>query len=100
MTSGAWILTLISMTPFCAAAQQAGVPTEWDIQKLAEGIAARSARVLPLVEQIHPREWTAKGAPDTYIQQSDSARSQIQSLKISTDNLAREPGRLTAALDA
>src|SRR5437868_4883923 len=99
MTGGVRILTLISIAPLCAAAQQAGVPTEWDVQKLAEGIAARSGRVLPLVEQIHSKEWTAKGAPDTYIQQSDSARSQIQSLKISTGNLAREPGRLTAALD-
>ena len=94
------ILTIfISMLPVCAIAQQAGVPTEWDVQKLVEAIAAQSGRLQPMVEEVHPREWIAAGAPEAYIQQWDSARSQAGSLKLSANNLVREPARLTAALD-
>jgi uncharacterized membrane protein YccC len=99
MTSRVHILALVSMLPLCAAAQEAGVPTEWDVQKLVEGIAAQSGRVLPLIEQIRPKEWVARGASDTYVQQWDSAHSQAASLKLSSENLVREPARLSAALD-
>ena len=99
MRSRVQILALVSMLPLCAAAQDAGVPTEWDVQKLVGVIAAQSGRVLPLIEQIRPKEWIARGASDTYVQQWDSAHSQAASLKLSSDNLVREPARLTAALD-
>ena len=94
------ILALISMLPLCGAAQQAGVPTEWDVQKLVQEMAAQSGRMLPLIEQIRPKEWVTRGASDTYVQQWDAAHSQAASLKLSVDNLVREPARLTAALDS
>src|SRR6185436_19604794 len=93
------ILSLISVFPVCAMAQQAGVPTEWDVQNLVVAIAAQSARVQPMVAEVHPREWIAAGAPEAYVQQWDSARAQAGALKLSADNLVREPARLTAALD-
>jgi hypothetical protein len=93
------MLALASLAPFCALAQQAGVPTEWDVQKLVRDVAAQSARLQPLVDQIRAKEWVSKGAADTYVQQWDSARSQAQTVKLSADNLVREPERLTAALD-
>src|SRR6266849_4475483 len=99
MESRVGILALVSMLPLCAAAQQAGVPTEWDVQKLVEGIASQAGRLLPLIEQIRPKEGVARGASDTYVKQWDAAHSQAASLKLSSDNLVREPARLTAALD-
>src|SRR5262245_54170238 len=98
MKSGLGLLAL-AIPPLCAGAQQAGIPTEWDVQKLVQSIASQSARVQPLVDQIRPKDWVAAGASDTYVQQWSSARSQAESLKISSDNLVREPARLTAALD-
>ena len=93
------ILAMASIAPLCSLAQQAGVPTDWDIQKLVTAIAEQSARIQPLVEQIRPKEWVAKGASDTYVQQWDSAHAQAQTVKLSADNLVREPQRLSAALD-
>lgn len=93
------IRALLSILPLCAAAQQAGVPTEWDVQKLVEGIAKQSGGVQPLIEQVNPKQWLASGASDTYVQQWDSARSQAAALRLSSENLVREPARLTAALD-
>ena len=92
-------VALVSMLPFCAAAQQAGVPTEWDVQKLVAAIASQSARLQPLVEEIHPKDWVARGASDTYLQQWSSAQAQAASVKLSSDNLVQDPARLSAALD-
>jgi D-hexose-6-phosphate mutarotase len=51
------------------------------------------------VDQIHPKEWVSKGAPAAYIQQWDSAHTQTDSLRLSSENLLQQPERLTAALD-
>ena len=93
------ILAVFYVAPLCALAQQPGVPTDWDVQKLVIAIAEQSARIQPLVEQIRPKEWVAKGASDTYVQQWDSAHAQAKTVKLSADNLVREPERLSAALD-
>jgi hypothetical protein len=93
------ILALASLATWSARAQQPGVPTDWDVQKLVQDVAAQSARLLPLVDQIHPKGWAAGGATDAYAQQWDSAHSQAQAVKLSADNLVREPERLPAALD-
>ena len=93
------ILAVASVAPLYALAQQPGVPTDWDVQKLVIAIAEQSARIQPLVEQIRPKEWVAKGASDTYVQQWDSAHAQAKTVKLSADNLVREPERLSAALD-
>src|SRR5205823_7206160 len=91
------ILLVASVAPLLA--QQPGVPTDWDVQKLVVAIAEQSARIQPLVEQVRPKEWVAKGASDAYVQQWDSAHNQAKAVKLSADNLVREPERLSAALD-
>ena len=93
------ILALAALGQLCSLAQQAGVPTDWDVQKLVKAVAEQSARILPLVEQIRPKEWVAKGASDTYVQQWDSAHAQAKTVKLSADNLVQEPERLSFALD-
>ncbi len=92
-------LALALLPANCAVAQNAGVPMDWDVQTLVQAIAAQSAQLQPLVDQIHANDWVAKGAPDTYVQQWDSAHTQAQQVKLSADNLVREPEKLTAALD-
>jgi hypothetical protein len=93
------ILVFASLAPWSAVAQQPGVPADWDVQKLVQDVAAQSARLLPLVDQIHPKTWAAGGVSDAYAQQWDSAHAQAGAVKLSSDNLVREPERLPAALD-
>jgi len=93
------IALFTALLPVCTLAQQAGVPTEWDVQKMVESIASQSARFQPLVTAIDPKPWVAKGAPEAYVQQWESAKAQAEAVKLSSDNLVREPARLTAALD-
>ena len=66
------ILLVASVAPLLA--QQPGVPTDWDVQKLVVAIAEQSARIQPLVEQVRPKEWVAKGASDAYVQQWDGSK--------------------------
>jgi uncharacterized membrane protein YccC len=99
LRSAVRILAVVCLAPLSALPQQAGVPTDWDVQKLVKAVAEQSGRIQPLVEQIRPKEWISKGASDTYVQQWDSAHAQAQAVKLSADNLVREPERLSAALD-
>ena len=80
-----------------AAGQDRGVPTEWDIRQTLESISSHSTRLQPLLEQIHPADWS--GAPATYTQQWTSIRAQAEAVRGSTAALARRPEKLTAALD-
>jgi hypothetical protein len=93
------IFFLSILLPLSAMAQQPGVLTEWDVQKVIETIASQTARMQPLIAEIHPAEWTAKGAPDAYIQQWEAVRTEAQTLKRSSDSLVHEPARLTTAMD-
>ena len=83
-----------------ALAQSGGLSPEWDVRKNLDALAAQARRMKPLLDDLKPQEWVAKGAPDTYVAQWKSAQSEIDSLVTTSENLAREPERLTVALEA
>jgi hypothetical protein len=76
-----------------------GVTSEWDVRKLLDSLNAQASHLKPIVDQVHPDQWVAKGAPDAYIAQFKSAQAEIQYLLGSSAALSREPERLTLALD-
>lgn len=80
-------------------AQAGGVAPEWEIRKNISALAGSVERLKPLLEQVRPEEWVSQGAPDAYIGQWKTIRTEIGYLGISTDTLLRQPDRLTAALD-
>jgi hypothetical protein len=91
-----WSASLLLCT--AAFAQQAGVAPEWDIGRTLKAISAHVAKLLPVIEQIHPQEWVAKGAPDTYVVQWNSSVAQAKSIDAAAQNLAQQPDRLPDAL--
>ena len=82
-----------------SAAQQSGFVPEWEIRKTVEAISNQSLRLKPVLEQVNPKDWTAKGAPEAYIGQWNSAKTSLDHIRVSAENLQREPERLTFALD-
>ncbi len=84
------------------AAQQpnAGVSPEWDIRKDMTTLAAQIRQLQPMVDKIKPETWISQGAPSAYVKQMASLQAGMQYLLGSSEKLAREPERLTAALDA
>jgi len=75
------------------------VTSAWDNATRIGDLSARAARLKPLLEQVAPREWIAKGAPEAYIAQWQDARNELEYLTAAANLFAKQPERLTAALD-
>ena len=86
---------LICALPVFAAAQTA----VWDDSPHATALAEQAARLKPLIAQLTPDEWVAKGAPPAYLTQLDHARQDIDSLANAATQFDRQPNKLTLALD-
>jgi hypothetical protein len=96
-------LAAVLWLAFGAAAQpqpSGGIAPEWDVRKNLAALAANAQRLQPLLEQLRPQDWISQGAPDTYLAQWKSTQEQVRGLVYSTEQLTREPEKLTAALDA
>ncbi|MBM3812604.1 MAG: hypothetical protein FJW20_13335 [Acidimicrobiia bacterium] len=83
-----------------AFAQPAELTPAWDFRKSVEELKAQTARLTPLVEQVDPKNWIAKGAPEAYIGQWDALRAEIGYLIRTADALARDPEKTTVTLEA
>lgn len=88
-------LFLASVFVVCAWAQDA----VWDNSPHAAQLAAQARRLQPLLDQLKPADWLAKGAPDTYVKQLNGARQELADLTAAADALDKTPQKLTAALD-
>lgn len=83
-----------------AFAQDAGVIPEWEARRDIPALPDKIRKLLPLLEQLQPDQWVAKGAPEAYVQQWKSAQTEVGYLQQTVDSLAKQPERLTLALDA
>jgi hypothetical protein len=88
---------------FCLAMPAAmlaqGVSEPWDVSQAAKDLSAQAERLRPLLDQLMPQEWQAKGAPAAYIAQKKSAQDELGYMTRAAANLSREPDKLTVALD-
>ena len=84
--------------PFMA--QEPGVIPEWEARRDIPSLPDKIRKLLPLLEQLQPQDWVAKGAPEAYVQQWKAAQMEVGYLQQTADSLAKQPERLTLALDA
>ncbi|HLH40121.1 MAG TPA: hypothetical protein VKX39_13310 [Bryobacteraceae bacterium] len=82
-----------------AALPAQGVSADWDVSKSVAALSAQAARLKPILDQLTPQEWVAKGAPQTYVQQWKGAEDELGYLVNSAKALEKQPERLTLALD-
>jgi hypothetical protein len=82
-----------------AAVPSQGLETEWDIRKDLTDLAAGVKRIKPILDEVKPQDWIAKGAPEAYVGQAKSAQAQVNYLILSTQALSRDPEALSAGLD-
>src|SRR5260370_39339202 len=76
-----------------------GVSSEWDVRKLLEGLDLQTQHLKPIIERIKPETWVTNGAPEAYIVQWKTGQAELRYLLSSSEALARQPDRLTLALD-
>ena len=75
-----------------------GLEPAWDIAVVIQEIGAHAGRLLPALNQFDATRWVAKGASDTYVEQLESCRQQARALADEATALARNPEKLSGAL--
>jgi hypothetical protein len=80
-------------------AQADGIAPEWDVRKNLAQLSEDVRRLKPILDQVSPRDWIAKGAPEGYVTQHKSVLAEIDYLVGSAENLARNPEKMSIALE-
>ena len=65
-----------------------------------DAISNHAARIEPMLQQLKPDDWVAKGAPDTYVTQFNSAIEQIHAIRSDMSALAQHPEQMTECMKA
>ncbi|HEX4274254.1 MAG TPA: hypothetical protein VHZ74_02815 [Bryobacteraceae bacterium] len=83
---------------FCCAAfpQQ----PDQEIVAVYNQISQRAARLEPMLQQLHPKDWIAHGAPDTYLAQWTTAIEQFRAIQSDMSALAQQPEVMTESMKA
>jgi hypothetical protein len=76
-----------------------GVASEWDIRKLLDSLDLQAQHLKPIIDQVKPDAWLAKGAPQAYVTQWTTAQAELKYLLSSSEALSKQPERLTLALE-
>jgi hypothetical protein len=100
-------LFLATLVFSCAAFSQQPVAapvkpppmTPDDAVAIGSRISERSARIEPMLEQLRPNDWIAKGAPDTYLAQWNSTREQFRAIRSDMSALAQHPDHLSESMN-
>ncbi|MGH9592197.1 MAG: hypothetical protein ACRD5L_03845, partial [Bryobacteraceae bacterium] len=93
-------LLLLSLVSFSLRGQATpGIPAPWNVSQAVATLSAQAGRLKPILDQLTPQEWVAKGAPEVYVQQWRSAREELGYVGQTAAALEKQPEKLTAALD-
>lgn len=74
--------------------------TDEEVAAIFNRLSQRAARIEPMLAQLHPNDWIAKGAPDTYLAQWNSIREQFGAIQSDMAALAQHPDLLTESMKA
>jgi hypothetical protein len=76
-----------------------GVPEEWDARTMLRSLQTQTQHLKPILDQIHPENWVAQGAPKEYVSQYQTAQAELRYLQQTSDAFMKQPERLPLALD-
>jgi len=98
----AFILLFSFGVSFCAqelCAQGGGIPPEWETRKDIDALIAQVKRIRPLLDELRPDEWVAKGASPAYVAQRKSAQDAVGYVVSTAQRLSATPDRMTIVLE-
>jgi hypothetical protein len=102
----AWFRCLPLILLFCArapgqtpAVDGNGVTAEWDVRSYMTQLVADVQRMRSLLNRVDAPHWVSRGAPEAYIQQSKSSLDAMEHLVAATEDLSRQPEKLSAAIE-
>lgn len=88
---------LLTALPLLAQ-PQAGVAPEQNVRKTLAAVAEQTTKLEPILNQMRPKDWVAEGAPQTYVDQWQSAKTQNQAVAQAARNLTPKPDQITPLL--
>lgn len=92
------LLLAVLLVASAAWAQQQPSMSDDEVAALFNRISQRAARLEPMLDQLHPNDWIAKGAPDTYLAQWNSIRQQYIGIQSDLSGLAQHQDHLTDSM--
>jgi hypothetical protein len=93
------LFSLMICVAMPALTQAQGNAEPWDVSRAAKDLSAQAERLKPLLDQLTPEQWQAKGAPAAYITQRRGAQDELGYMMRAAANLSRQPEMLTVALE-
>ena len=93
------LFLVANISGLAQSSRPAGVSSEWDVRKLLESLDLQAQHLKPIVDEVKPESWIAKGAPSGYVAQCKTAQVELRNLVASSDALSKQPEKLTLALD-
>jgi trans-aconitate methyltransferase len=94
------LLAAVLFSALACCAQDNYPVSEEQIKAALAGVAQHTERIEPMLRQLDPKSWVAKGAPDTYVTQWNTALSEIGSIRIDMQNLGQKPDQVSEGLKA
>lgn len=87
------------MLGLAAAQQSGGLSPEWDVDASLKALSTQAQRLKPILDQVKPDSWVAKGASPAYQRQLQATENELTYLTGAIRNLAARPEKLTLALE-
>jgi hypothetical protein len=95
-----YVLPLFSLAlVFAGAGRAQGISAPWDISQTIGALMEQTQRLNPILKQLTPDQWVARGAPAVYTTQWRAAQSEVGYLLGSAQALQKQPAKLTLALE-
>jgi hypothetical protein len=80
--------------------QPAGLESAWTLRAILDDLLKDNEKLEPLLAQMNPQEWvTKKGASAVYVQQWQTAHTQLNEVVAASKQLAQKTENLSLALD-
>jgi hypothetical protein len=89
----------VILFPLAAFSQPAELTPAWDLRKTLDELKSHTARLTPMLQEVKPGEWVAKGAPETYVDQWQAIVDEAGYLVRTADKLAANPATASVTLE-
>src|SRR5437899_532296 len=90
----------LTAVPVLAQVRPANGFTDQDIAGIFNGLSQHAAKVEPMLRELKPAEWLAKGAPETYVEQWRSSLEQLAGIRTDMLAMTQHPDHLTEGMKA
>lgn len=92
-----YLLPCICFLNVVCIAQSFSAP--WDVSQTAKALADQVEKLAPVLDELAPADWEAKGAPSVYKDQVQNLRDEARYLARAARTFEKSPDRLPLALE-